>query len=229
MISGKAPAGGWTSWFRNQDAALSVFLPLLLVSTVLSWPLRALLPVWVFDVLAIVTVVLGVLILVPSPRLAVVAGAFALAVMVQRVAGYGRGTLIEKGPELAFFLFVAAALAARVFRPGRITVHRLLGAVALFVVLGVGWGLAYQAHHGWLRGRRAGPALREVARSPGSPHRGALPVGAHRILARRLLEVAAQGPPRLTAQDRPMRFRPAPRRWMVPAAPAAPPRYGEGA
>jgi hypothetical protein len=122
-----------------------VFLPLLLVSTLLSWPLRAFFPVWVFDVLAVVTVLLGVLVLVPSPRLAVVAGAFALAVMVQRVAGYGRGTLVEKGPELAFFLFVAAALVVRVFRPGRITVHRLLGAVALFVVLGVAWGVAYQA------------------------------------------------------------------------------------
>jgi len=139
------PAAGWASWLRSQDAALSVFVPLLLVSTVLSWPLRDLLPVWVFDTLAIVTVLLGVLVLVPNPRLGVVAGAFALAVLVQRVVGYGHGTLVEAGPELAFFMLVAAALAARVFRPGPITVHRLLGAVALFVVLGVCWGIAYQA------------------------------------------------------------------------------------
>jgi hypothetical protein len=136
---------GWTSWLRGQDAALSVFVPLLLVSTVLSWPLRALLPVWVFDAIAVVTVLMGVLVLVPSPRLAVVAGSFALAVLVQRLVGYGHGTLVETGAELAFFALVGAALAARVFRPGRITVHRLLGAVALFVVLGVCWGMAYQA------------------------------------------------------------------------------------
>jgi hypothetical protein len=149
MTTGPAPvtgpASGWTSWLRSQDAALSVFVPLLLVSTVLSWPLRALLPVWVFDTLAVVTVVLGVLVLVPNPRLALVAGAFALAVLVQRVVGYGHGTLVEVGPELGFFVLVVAALAARVFRRGRITVHRLLGAVALFVVLGVCWGMAYQA------------------------------------------------------------------------------------
>lgn len=149
MTTGPPPvvgsAKGWTTWLRSEDAALSVFVPLLLVSTVLSWPLRALSPVWLFDSLAVITVVLGVLVLVPNPRLAVVAGGFALAVLVQRVVGYGRGTLVETGPELIFFALVVAALAARVFRHGRITVHRLLGAVALFVVLGVCWGMAYQA------------------------------------------------------------------------------------
>jgi hypothetical protein len=138
-------AAGWTHWLRSHDAALSLFVPLLLVSTILSWPLRAVLPVWAFDTLAVATVLLGVPVLVPNPRLAVVAAAFALAVLVQRVVGYGRGTLVEVVPELAFFVLVASALAARVFRPGRITVHRLLGAVALFVVLGVCWGMAYQA------------------------------------------------------------------------------------
>ena len=78
MTPGLAPATGpaaaWTSWLRSQDAALSVFVPLLLVSTILSWPLRALLPAWVFDTFAVVTVLLGVLVLVPNPRLAFVAG-----------------------------------------------------------------------------------------------------------------------------------------------------------
>jgi len=59
-----------------------VFVPLLPGSTVLSWPLRALLPVWVFDTLAVATVLLGVPLLVPNPRLAVVAGAIALAVLI---------------------------------------------------------------------------------------------------------------------------------------------------
>lgn len=31
-----------------------------------------------------------------------------------------------------------------VFRPGQVTVHRLIGAVALFVVLAITWGFAYQ-------------------------------------------------------------------------------------
>jgi len=145
MLPDKAPPGGWANWFQTEDAALSVFLPLLVFSTVLGWPLHALLPAWVFDTLAVVTVLLGVLVLVPKPRLAMVAGAIGLAVMVQRVIGYGRGSLVEMGPELAFFLMVAVALAARVFRPGRITVHRLLGAVALYVVVAVCFGIAYQS------------------------------------------------------------------------------------
>ncbi len=131
-------------WFQNKDPALSVFLGLLLASTVLSWPLRELLPLWAFDILFVVTVLFGVFVLVPNPRVALAAGLLGSAVCLQRLTGFGRLTVIEAAGPLAFFLLVGAALLVRVFRPGRITVHRLLGAVALFVVLGVTWGLAYQ-------------------------------------------------------------------------------------
>jgi hypothetical protein len=45
---------------------------------------------------------------------------------------------------MAFFLLVSIALLRRVFLPGQVTVHRLTGAVALFVVLAVTWGFAFQ-------------------------------------------------------------------------------------
>ena len=128
----------------DQDAALSVFLVLLVSSTLLSWPLREFLPHQIFDVLAVVTILFGVAVLAPNPRVAVVGGIIGAAVAVQRVSGIGRLSALETAPALAFFVVLAAALFVRVFRPGKITVHRLLGAVALFVVLAVTWGLAYQ-------------------------------------------------------------------------------------
>jgi hypothetical protein len=136
---------GWLGWIRFQDAALSVFLALLVATTVLSWPLRDLLPVQVFDALFVATVLFGVLVVVPSPRIAVVAAVVGAAVALQRLLGIGRLTLVQAAPALVLFLLISAALLVRVFRPGRISVHRLLGAVALFVVLGVTWGLAFQA------------------------------------------------------------------------------------
>jgi hypothetical protein len=135
---------GVLGWARNEDAALSVFLGLLLTSTLLSWPFREFLRGWPFDALFLATVIFGVIMLIPSPRLAVLAGLLGAAVALQRLAGIGRLTILEAAAPLAFFLLVGAALLVRVFRPGRITVHRLLGAVALFVVLGVNWGFAYQ-------------------------------------------------------------------------------------
>jgi hypothetical protein len=121
-----------------------VFLFLLVASTLLSWPLREFLPHQVFDVLAVVTIVFGVVVLAPNPRVAVVGGIIGAAVAVQRVSGIGRLSALETAPAAAFFLVLAAALFFRVFRPGKVTVHRLLGAVALFVVLAVTWGLTYQ-------------------------------------------------------------------------------------
>jgi hypothetical protein len=135
---------GFLGWARHEDAPLSVFLGLLVASTLLFWPLRELLPPLAYDILFVVTILFGVFVLIPSPRIAVIAGVLGSIVCVQRLAGFARLTVIEAAGPLAFFLVVAAALLVRVFRPGRITVHRLLGAVALFVVLGVNWGFAYQ-------------------------------------------------------------------------------------
>jgi voltage-gated potassium channel len=144
----RTSGAGFLLWLQNQDAALSFFLVLLVTSTLLSWPLHDLLPHWVFDGLVIATVLFGVAVLAPSPRIAVLGGVIGLAVTAQRLSGIGRLSILETGPALAFFALLAAALFARVFRPGEITVHRLLGAVALFVVLAVTWGLAFQTVQG---------------------------------------------------------------------------------
>jgi hypothetical protein len=138
-----APGAGALRWMREHDAALSVFLVLVLFSTILAWPLRSVLPHWAYDTLLVSTVGFGVLAVIPSPRLAVVAGLLGLVVTAERVAGPPVMGLPGTLTALAYFSVVAGALLVRVFRPGPVNVHRLLGAVALFIVVGVVFGFAF--------------------------------------------------------------------------------------
>ena len=143
-----SPAPGRVSrflaWARTADTPLSIFLGMLLFGTVLAWPLWEILPRWVFDAIFIATMLFGVVSLVSSPRLAVLAGLFGVVAMLLRLTGFGGLTHLGAASSLAFFLLVDVALLRRVFRPGQVNVHRLVGAVALYVVLAVTWGLAYQ-------------------------------------------------------------------------------------
>jgi voltage-gated potassium channel Kch len=132
------------AWARTADAPLSIFLGLIIVSTVLAWTLLEFLPYWAFNLLFAATVAFGVIALVPSPRLAVLAGLLGVVAMVSRLGGSGQVTTFSTSAGLAFFLMVGVALLRRVFGPGQVTVHRLIGAVALFVVLAITWGFAYQ-------------------------------------------------------------------------------------
>ncbi len=137
------PAGRALRWTRQHDGALSIFLVLVLSSTILAWPLRDVLPSWLFAGLLVGTVGFGVLAVVPSPRLAALAGVLGLVVAVERILGPPALALPGTLAALAYFTVIAGALLARVFRPGPVNVHRLLGAVAVFVVLGVAFGLAF--------------------------------------------------------------------------------------
>jgi ion channel len=128
---------------HESDATLSVFLVLLLASTVMGWPLRDAGADGVLVVLRLLTLAAGVLAIARDRVHALVAALAGLAV------GYGQLATGDRGPLLlaaraAFFSIVCAALLARVFRPGRVSVHRLLGAVAVYVLIAVVWGTAYQ-------------------------------------------------------------------------------------
>ena len=131
-------------WARNADAPLSIFLGLIVASTVLAWSLWEFLPPWAFDVVFVATMIFGVIVLVSSPRMAILAGLLGMMAIVYRLAGAEPVTTLGTATSLAFFLLVGVSLLRRVFRPGPVTVHRLTGAVALFVVLAVTWGFAYQ-------------------------------------------------------------------------------------
>ena len=132
------PPGGGAS-----DVTLSVFLVLLLATTVMGWPLRDAGAGWVLPVLRILTLLVGVAAIAPDRVYAIGAALAAL------VVGYGQLVSGDRGPlllasRLAFFALIGAALLVRVFRPGRVTVHRILGAVSVYVLLAVVWGTGFQ-------------------------------------------------------------------------------------
>ncbi|MFO1323649.1 MAG: potassium channel family protein [Burkholderiales bacterium] len=59
----------------------------------------------------------------------------------------GLGTmrpLLHEAAALVAAIMLAAMVGVRVFSPGRITVDRIMGAVALYLLLGVAWGSAYE-------------------------------------------------------------------------------------
>jgi hypothetical protein len=73
------------NWARTADAPLSIFLGLIVASTVLSWALWEFLPAWAFDVFFVVTMIFGVIVLVSSPRLAFLAGLLGVVAVVFRL------------------------------------------------------------------------------------------------------------------------------------------------
>lgn len=127
----------------ESDVTLSVLLVLLLATTVMAWPLRDLGVDWLLTALRVSTLLVGVAAIARERVFAIGAALAAL------VAGFGQLTSGERGSlvltsRVVFFAFVGAALLARVFRAGRVTVHRLLGAVSVYVLLAVVWGTAFQ-------------------------------------------------------------------------------------
>jgi hypothetical protein len=147
------------------DLSLTALLALLLATSVMGWPLRDAGAEGVLAVLKILTLAVGVVAVAPQRVLAAGAAAAALVVVVgQLVAG-------EQAPpvllaRLVCLALIGAALLGQVFRPGRVTVHRVLGAVAVYVLLATAWGTAYQAlailRPGSLRGA-AGAATTDEA------------------------------------------------------------------
>ncbi len=127
----------------NGDVLLSVFLLLLLATTALDGILEDLgVGGWVAAV-RLATLVAGVLAVRRYRALAVLAAVAAVAAGTGMAVAGERSALVRVA-ALACFAFTCAALLRQVFRPGRITVHRLLGAVAVYVLLADVWGTAYQ-------------------------------------------------------------------------------------
>jgi Ion channel len=125
------------------DVTLSVFLVLLLATTLMAGPLREVGAAWLLTALRLLALVAGVAAVVPERGFAVAAAIAALGAACAHVVSDERGPVLL-GARVVFFAVVAAALLVRVFRPGRVSVHRLLGAVAVYVLLAVAWGTAYQ-------------------------------------------------------------------------------------
>lgn len=136
--------------FWSEDKALTVFLlALVLVAFVIG-------PLGVFGRLGAVVLALstsflliaGVLTVVKGTRAAVSSGLLAfvtIAVDWLTVWYPGLAMRVANCALLALFLaLLAAVVGARVFRPGRITWHRIVGAVAVYIMLGIIWSQLYR-------------------------------------------------------------------------------------
>ncbi len=63
---------------------------------------------------------------------------------------------VSLGTALAFLVLVTLLLLRQVMRDGEITDHRIRGAIAVFLLLGLCWGLTYTLVDGWVEGAFGG-------------------------------------------------------------------------
>lgn len=75
-------------------------------------------------------------------------GVVALAGLVMHWAYHAHPSVafghVDTGLSLAFTAIVTGLVLVQVFRPGRITLYRIEGAVAAYLLVAYGWALAYQ-------------------------------------------------------------------------------------
>jgi hypothetical protein len=76
--------------------------------------------------------------------LAVAIAALALAVRWLRVGNLPALLVLDLSLTIATFLILAALVLIRVLAKGEITLHRVQGAVAAYLLLGLAWGSAYE-------------------------------------------------------------------------------------
>ncbi len=127
----------------ESDVTLSVFFVLLLASTLLAWPLRDTGAAPAIVALRLLTVAVGVAVLLPERGFAIAAALAAAGIVAGEFTTGDRGAL-ELVSRIAFDAVTCGALLGRAFRRGRVTFHRVLGAVSAYVLIAVAWGTGYQ-------------------------------------------------------------------------------------
>jgi hypothetical protein len=136
--------------YWKTDRSLSVFLATLLVIVFVVYPLRreAMLNELVLSAIYSAVLISGVVAVSRRRRYRVIAGGVAVATLAFRWAGNFSPSkpvlMISAALTIAFLAMMAAVVLAQVFREGPITVHRVVGAVAVYVLLGIVWAEGYQ-------------------------------------------------------------------------------------
>lgn len=102
----------------------------------------------VIDLAVSVLLLTGVAAVAQGRVMRAVLGAVAVATLATRFAYVldpdGQDGLPGAVTAVAFFALLAFVVARRVFRDGEVTLHRILGAVALYLILGLTWSFAYE-------------------------------------------------------------------------------------
>ena len=78
---------------------------------------------------------------------------FLLALLVRagfRAAPSTTSQALSYGTATAFIAYIAVCLLTQVFRDGSVNAHRIRGAIAAYMLLALGWGLAYSMIDVWV-------------------------------------------------------------------------------
>jgi hypothetical protein len=101
------------------------------------------------DVALALLLLTGVAAVAQSRAMRWVLGVLALATLATRLAFVfdpgGQDILPAALTAFAFFALLAFVVARRVFRDGDVNLHRILGAVSLYLMLGLIWSFAYES------------------------------------------------------------------------------------
>jgi hypothetical protein len=145
-----APRLGWLATFWERDHGLSL-LAVLVVGLVFGAPIVHLTaPGRVLIDAALSVLLLTGVGVVAQSRLS--RSVLAMVVLVALAARWAyvlvpnvRDTLTGAATSFASCALLAIVIAGRVFRAGPVNIHRILGAVALYLLLGLAWAFAYEA------------------------------------------------------------------------------------
>ncbi len=146
---GSAPTAAHVAWLR--ESGMTALLALLLL-TIFVVPVAA--PALgdagrtAIELFYVLTLLAGAFAIAEHRRIATVVAALAVgAVAIAWLAAPLTGTpwpFAHHAATLFASVLLAGMVAVRVFAPGRITGDRLMGAVALYLLLGIAWGNAYE-------------------------------------------------------------------------------------
>jgi len=135
--------------FWEQDHGLSL-LALLMLGLVFSSPILHLAATGrvVFEIFLAALLLTGVGAVAQSPLQRSILGGLAFATFVARFV-YASNVSDQYGAvgaatSLVVFTLLAVVVARRVFLEGDVSVHRIFGAVALYLIFGLTWSFAYE-------------------------------------------------------------------------------------
>src|SRR5216117_2209434 len=136
--------------FWLSDLSLSALLALLVFNTFVLGPLALsqAAPEWLSPIVHSFFVLMGIATVLRSRAATTIVGVLAVASSVVRWTNHVHPRVaLERADSVLALLFcavLAAVILARVFSPGRINLHRIQGAVAVYLLFALIWALAYK-------------------------------------------------------------------------------------
>ena len=135
--------------FWKQEHALSVFCIFLVLVLFVVNPLVAsgFIARYLLDGFASLVLVSGVIAIAQNQRLAIIAATVTIISILSRCLADIRPlpgiTMWCEAWSLVTILLLTGVVLAHVFKPGAITFHRIQGAIAVYLLLGLAWAHAY--------------------------------------------------------------------------------------